>query len=100
MYVYPPPAPVYRPEKNYLGEALLTLVLYYLGFGIIGLIANILFLNNANRDERMGIITRNAGCLRVLLWVQVALMVIGCIVLIVWLVFGGLATVAGLWGNY
>jgi uncharacterized membrane protein YccF (DUF307 family) len=27
-------------------------------------------------------------------------MVIGCIVLIVWLVFGGLATVAGWWGNY
>jgi hypothetical protein len=99
MYVYPPPVPVYRPEKNYLGEAILSLVLYYLGFGIIGLIANIIFLNNARRDERMGIITHNAGCLQILLWVHIVLIVVGCIATIVFLSLGGLATIAGLWGQ-
>ena len=80
MYSYPPPQPVaYRPEKSYLGEAFLALGLYYFGFGIAGLIANIIFLNNARRDERQGILTRNVGCLQALLWVHVIGMVVGCI---------------------
>lgn len=99
MYGYPPqypqqPAPVYRPQKSYLTEAIIALVLYYLGFGIIGLIANIMFLNNANRDERQGVDVENKGCLQVLLWVHVIGMILGCIGMIIFLALGGLATIA------
>lgn len=94
MAVYPPgAAPVYRPEKSYLGEAFITLLLYYLGFGLIGLIANILFLNNARRDERTGVVTRNVGCLQVLLWVHIALLALACVIGLFVLFTGGLATV-------
>lgn len=101
MYEYPPPQyppaqPMYRPEKNYLAEALVTFLLYYFGFGIIGLIANIIFLNNANRDERQGVIVRNKGCLQVLLWVQIALMILACISMIIFLALGGMATLIAL----
>jgi hypothetical protein len=85
----------YRPEKSYLGEALLTLILYYLGFGVIGLIANIIFLSNANRDERMGMLIRNKGCLQILLWIHIIGMVIGCIALIALLATGTLAAIMG-----
>lgn len=89
----PPYRYEYRPEKNYLGQALLTLVLYYVGLGIIGLIANIMFLSSARRDERQGIITRNVGCLQVLLWVHIGLMVVGCIATIIILALGGFGVV-------
>lgn len=99
MYGYPPPQPMYRPEKNYIGEAFITLVLYYVGFFVVGLIANIIFLNNANRDERQGLLVRNKGCLVALLWVQIIGAVLGCIAAIIWLfALGGLALLgAGNW---
>ena len=78
---YPPPSPyAYRPEKDYLGEALITLVLYYIGLGIVGLIVNIVFLGNARRDQNMGIVTRNVGCLQAILWFHIAVMAIGGII--------------------
>jgi uncharacterized membrane protein len=84
---YQPPAPyVQRPEKDYLGESLITLILYYIGFGIVGLIVNIVFLGNARRDQSVGIVTRNVGCLQALLWVHIALMVIGAIIACIMLV--------------
>jgi len=84
----------YRPpEKNYIGEAFLTLALYYLGLGIVGLIANIIFLNNANRDMRQGLYVRNKGCLQALLWVHVIGMILGCIGLIIFLALGGAAVI-------
>ena len=58
-----------------------------------------IFLNNARRDERMGIIAHNAGCLRILLWVHIALIIVGCLATIIFLSLGGLATIAGLWGQ-
>jgi hypothetical protein len=90
---------MYRPEKNYIGEAFITLVLYYVGFFVVGLIANIIFLNNANRDERQGLLVRNKGCLVALLWVQIIGAVLGCIAAIIWLfALGGLALLgAGNW---
>lgn len=91
MYEYPPIQ--YRPEKSYLVEALITLVLYYLGFGLIGLIANIIFLNNANRDERQGLLVRNKGCLQLLLWVHIIGLVVGCIVLVVLALTGTLTAI-------
>ena len=98
MYPYPPPVPVYRPEKSYLGEAFITLILYYLGFGLIGLIANILFLSNARRDERQGMLTQNVGCLQVLLWVHIALFLLACIAGAIFLALGGLGTLAAYFG--
>ena len=95
MYVYPPPQPAYRPEKDCLGEAFLTLLLYYLGFGIGGLIANIIFLNNARRDEQQGVFTRNVGCLQALLWVHIIGMVLGCIATVIFFVLGGFAMLMG-----
>lgn len=103
MYEYrppqspPPQQPMYyRPEKNYMGEAFLTLLLYYVGLGIVGLIANVIFLNNANRDERQGMYVRNKGCLTILLWVHVIGMILGCIGAIIFLFFlGGMAMIQG-----
>ena len=107
MYEYrPPQAPppqqpmYYRPEKSYLGEAFLTLALYYLGVGVVGLIANIMFLNNANRDERQGMLVRNKGCLTALLWVHVIGMILGCIATIIFVFFlGGMAILQGMLGS-
>jgi thiosulfate reductase cytochrome b subunit len=99
MVPYPPPVPIYRPAKSYLGEAFITLILYYLGFGVIGLIANLLFLSNARRDERLGLITQNVGCLQVLLWVHILLIAIGCIFAIVFLALGGLGALAAIFGS-
>jgi hypothetical protein len=100
MAEYPPqqPAPPpyaypYRPEKDYLGQAFITLILYYVGLGIVGLIANIMFLNSARRDERQGVVTRNVGCLQILLWVHIGLMVLGCIATIIILALGGFGVV-------
>lgn len=90
-YRYDGPPGGYRPSKSYLGEAFLSLVLYYLGFGVIGLIANVIFLNNAKRDERQGMIVENKGCLSALLWVHVGLMILGCIVTIILFATGTLA---------
>jgi hypothetical protein len=98
MYPYPPPAPAYRPERSYLGEAFITLILYYLGFGLIGLIANLIFLSNARRDERQGVITSNVGCLQILLWVHIALFVLGCIAGAIFLALGGVGTLAAIFG--
>lgn len=87
--------PSYRPEKSYLGEAFLAWVLYYVGF-VPGLIANILFLSNARRDERQGIITRNVGCLQILLWFHIIAALGGCAFFIF---FNGLAIVAAMFGS-
>ena len=89
---YQPQPPAYRPEKSYLAEAFITLILYYVGFFIVGLIANIIFLNKANEDERNGLLVRNKGCLSALLWVQIIGFVLGCIATVIWLFLaGGLA---------
>jgi hypothetical protein len=69
------PAPIYPPygvpyEKDYIGEALITLLLYYVGAGVIGFIANLIFLNNAKNDQRRGVMTRNVGCLQAILIVN------------------------------
>ncbi|MBN1429057.1 MAG: hypothetical protein JXB07_11775 [Anaerolineae bacterium] len=78
---YQPPAPyVQRPEKDYLGEAFITLVLYYVGLGIVGLVVNIVFLGNARRDQSVGIVTRNVGCLQALLWFHIAAIALSAIV--------------------
>ena len=84
------------PEKSYLSEAFITLILYYVGFFIAGLIANIIFLNNAKRDRSQGVTTTNVGCLQVLLWVQIIGLVVGCVAMIVFGGFGLLLALLGL----
>jgi hypothetical protein len=84
MVVYPPGqmyAQPYRYEKDYIGEALVTLLLYYIGAGVIGFVANLIFLNNAKNDQRRGIITRNVGCLQAILIVNGIVFSVGCVAL-------------------
>ena len=55
--------------KSYVGVAWLTLLLYYIGFYIIGLIVNLVYLSKAKQTMK---ITNTSppgrGCLRFLLW--------------------------------
>ncbi len=56
-------------SKSYTGSAFLTLILYYVGFYIIGLIVNIIYLSAANKSKRIsGISPSGRGCLIFLLW--------------------------------
>lgn len=58
-------------SKSFVGAAFLTLILYYLGFYIFGLIANLLYLSSANHTKRMiGYSPPGRGCLVFLLWVH------------------------------
>ncbi len=104
MYGYPPPQPqppMYRQEKDYIGQAFIALLLYYVGLWFGGLIANIIFLNNAKQDERMGYLVRNKGCLTALLWVHVIGAILSCIFAVIWLfALGGLAIIGAASGGY
>lgn len=57
-----------RHEKNYFVPALIALALYFAGFYIIGLLATLYFIREANRDKDAGLQVYNAGCLNALLW--------------------------------
>jgi len=63
--------------KSYVGSAWLTLLLYYIGFYIIGLIVNLVFLSKAKETMR---ITNNTpsgkGCLTFLLWTHLIIPII------------------------
>lgn len=89
--------PIYT--KDYMGEALLTLLLYYLGFGLFGIIANVLFLNGARDKQASGIPVKNVGCLQWLLWIHLGLIALGtlffCVFALVPLVFAGIGAAAG-----
>ena len=55
--------------KSYFGAAVLTFILYYIGFYVFGLITNILYLGQSR--ESMNITGRSPsgrGCLIFLLW--------------------------------
>jgi hypothetical protein len=55
-------------RKSYTLKAVLTLVLYYVGFYIVGLIVNLVFLSEANSDQRAsGVSPSGKGCLIFLL---------------------------------
>lgn len=64
-------------SKSYTGWAFLTLILYWVGFYIIGLIANIAFLSAANKSKRIsGVSPSGRGCLIFLIWFHIITLII------------------------
>lgn len=80
-------------SKSYVASAFLTLLLYYVGFFIVGLICNIVFLSQSNESKRIiGANPSGRGCLVFLLWVHIILPIIFITLL---LAGGGLAAASG-----
>lgn len=70
--------------KSYVGLAFLTLLLYYAGFYIIGLICNIVFIAQANESMRIsGCNPSGRGCLMVLIWFH---LIIPAIILLIFFI--------------
>ncbi|MGC9316603.1 MAG: hypothetical protein ACP5KN_01035 [Armatimonadota bacterium] len=71
-------------ERRYGGAAVLTWFLYYVGFGLIGLIVNIIYLSEARRHaQTSGTAPAGTGCLWALLVVHIALPLIGIVVVLI-----------------
>ena len=60
----------YAFEKDYLIEAMITFLGYWL-LWLIGFVLNIYFLRQANSRAEMGEPQKNVGCLKVLLWFNI-----------------------------
>jgi hypothetical protein len=64
-------------SKSYVGSAVLTLILYYVGFYIVGLICNLVFLSQANQSQKIaGGSPSGRGCLVFLLWTHLLIPII------------------------
>lgn len=76
------------PPRSYLNSAVLTLILYGVGFGIVGLIANIVYLSSANTYEhKTGQAPEGKGCLVALIWVFAIIpLIVGLVLLVIYLV--------------
>jgi hypothetical protein len=72
----PGPYDTPRPPKSYLGEAILTLALYYFGIGLGGFIANFYFMRQLREDHEAGIPTKFGGCLTALLIAHIVLLAV------------------------
>jgi len=69
--------------KSYVGAAFLTWILYYIGFYIIGLIMNIVYLNQASTTSKVtGTSPSGYGCLQFLIFVHVILPILLILMLI------------------
>jgi hypothetical protein len=76
------------PPKSFIWQSILTLILYYLGFWIIGFIANVLFIGSAKREkERTGRAPVGSGCLDGLLFFHFTLPVLLICAALVLLIF-------------
>lgn len=65
-----PPRRASAQSRSYLNAAVLTLILYFIGFGIVGFVVNLVYLSSARRTERgTGERPEGTGCLVALLWV-------------------------------
>lgn len=63
--------------KSYVGSAVLTFVLYYVGFYVVGLLCNLLFLSQAKETQRVsGNPPSGKGCLSFLLWTHLIIPII------------------------
>jgi hypothetical protein len=79
-------------SKSYVGMAFLTLLLYYIGFYIVGLVCNLVFLSQANQSRRIaGSSPSGRGCLLFLLWTH---LLIPILLIILLLAGGGLASLS------
>jgi len=85
--------------KDYLVESIFTLILYYLGFFVAGIVANIIFLNSAKEKEASGAAVKNIGCLQWLLWVHLGLIAAGmlfaCVFFLLPIVFVSVGSLFG-----
>lgn len=69
--------------RSYVGAAVLTWILYYIGFYIVGLIVNICYLASAARIKRAtGVSPSGKGCLTALLIVHFWIPLVAIILLI------------------
>lgn len=85
-------------SKSFVGVAFLTLLLYYFGFYVIGLIANMLFLSSAKQTMRItGRSPSGRGCLLFLLWTHLFIPII-LIVLLVTIGVGGIMSLVPIGG--
>ena len=76
--------------RSYLNAAVVTLILYVLGLGITGLVANLAYLSSAKRVEReTGITPEGKGCLVALMWVFVWLPLIVGVLIVLVILAGG-----------
>jgi predicted RNA-binding Zn-ribbon protein involved in translation (DUF1610 family) len=77
--------------KSYVGTAFLTLLFYYIGFYLIGLICNLIFISQANNSRRIsGSSPSGRGCLLLLIWIH---LIIPMIVLIILVFTGALSAI-------
>ena len=61
-------------SKSFVGHAVGALVLYYIGFYVIGLIANLLFLSSAQKTMKItGSSPPGRGCLLFLFWTHLVI---------------------------
>lgn len=70
--------------RSFTGSAVLTWILYYIGFYIIGFIANLVYLSKAKQiQQETGTAPSGKGCLTLLLFVHfwIPLIIIGLLVL-------------------
>lgn len=82
--------------KSYVGSAFLTWIMYYIGFYIIGLIMNIVYLGQAAETARItGSSPSGRGCLQLLIFVHVILPII-----LIALIVGGAIHVGSSFGNW
>lgn len=64
-------------SKSYVGPAILTLIMYYVGFYIVGLICNLVFLSQAKQSQKIiGSSPSGKGCLDFLLWTHLLIPII------------------------
>ncbi len=71
-------------QESFVGRAFIALILYYLGFYIVGLILNVVFLSNANSiRNRSGTSPSGRGCLLFLIWTHFWIPVIAFLLLLI-----------------
>lgn len=71
-------------SRSYTKSAIITLVLYWIGFYIVGLIANIIFLRSANRSKDIiGYNPPGRGLLLAMFWIHLVLVVVAGVILLV-----------------
>lgn len=81
-------------QKSFVGKAFLVWFLYYIGFGIIGLIMNLVYLSEAKGVARLtGSSPSGMGCLQALLAVHLIL-----IAIVVGLIVSGGLMISSLFG--